>query len=143
MGTDRSIEESVCQYAPVWAVGYEKARQGTVGRTPPHRRVIRRVIDAAVARTQDQVVAIQLLIDRAAEMRTDGAVRDQTGHAVTGRDAHHLYEVVFIAFLPHREELDRAVDWQVSRFEGLAWLTSGGGVGIREDVADGESPSRT
>ena len=110
LGTNGPIEESVYQYAPVWAVSYQKARQRTVGRTPVHRRVIRRVIDAAVARAQDQAVPVQLLVDRAAEVRADGAVRNQTGHSVTWRDANHLHEIVLICFLAHRQELDRAID---------------------------------
>src|SRR5216683_732382 len=71
-------------------------------------------------------------------MCTDGAVRDQTGRTVTRRDANYLHEVVFIRFLTHREELDRAIDWQVSRFEGLAWLTTGRRIDIGERVADGD-----
>lgn len=72
--------------------------------------MIGRVVDAAVARTQDQVVPVQLLDDGAAEVRADGAVRNQTGHTVTWRDANHLHEIVLICFLAHREELDRTID---------------------------------
>ena len=71
-------------------------------------------------------------------MCTDGAVRDQTGRTVTRRDANYLHEVVFIRFLTHREELDRAIDWQVGGFEGLAWLTTRGCVGICQHVADSD-----
>src|SRR5258708_16446162 len=51
--TDRSIEQSVGDHGAVRAVGDGNAGQRAVGRAAADRRVIRRVVDAAMARAQD------------------------------------------------------------------------------------------
>src|SRR5712691_9258462 len=132
--TNGSIEQSVGDDGAIRAVGNGDARQCAVGRTAANRGVIGRVVDAAVARAQDELVPVELLVYGAAEMCADGAEGHQAAHAVAGRYAHDLHEIVLIGVFAHRQELGRVIDRQIGSFEGLARLTTAGRIGIREHV---------
>src|SRR5438132_715760 len=138
LGTDRAVEQTVSDHGPVRAVGYGKAWQRAVGRTTADRGVIGRIVDAAVARTQDQAISVQLLEDRATEVGADGAVGDQSSRPITRCDAHDLEQVVLVVGLAHREQLGRSSYCQVGSFEWLAGLAAARRIGIGQHIADGD-----
>src|SRR5216683_8404215 len=102
---DWSIEQTVSDHGAVRAIGDGHAWQGAIGRPAADCRVIGRVVDAAVARTQDQTIPVQLLVDRAAEMCADRAEGGQARHPITWSDANDHEQVVLIRVLADREEL--------------------------------------
>src|SRR5207253_6621749 len=103
LGTNRTVERTVGDDGAVWSVGDGDAWQRAVGRTAADRGVIGRVVDAAVARTQDQAISVQLLEDRPTEVGADAAVADQSSRPIIRCDPSDLDRFVWVFVLAHRE----------------------------------------